>query len=109
MQKRKGEPIPKGWAVDKEGQISDDPVEVLDHDGGLLYLGGAEETGGYKGYGLAMMVEVLGGILGGGPFGKNIRRWKNDNRIANLVRDIEFLKVIMFIVPVSVFEQIRLV
>lgn len=87
VQKRKGEPIPKGWAVDQEGQITDDPAEVLDKDGGLLYLGGAEETGGYKGYGLSMMVEVLGGILGGGPFGKNIRHWKNDSKIANLVRE----------------------
>ena len=85
MQKRKGESIPKGWAVDSEGQITDDPLKVLDEDGGLLYLGGAEETGGYKGYGLSMMVEVLGGILGGGPFGQNIRRWKNDARVANLV------------------------
>ena len=85
VQKRKGEPIPKGWAVDNEGQITDDPLRVLDDDGGLLYVGGAEETGGYKGYGLSMMVEVLGGILGGGPYGKNIRQWKQDSRVANLV------------------------
>lgn len=58
---------------------------MLDDGGGLLYLGGSEETGGYKGYGLAMMVEVMGGILGGGSFGKNIRSWKGDSRIANLV------------------------
>ena len=70
--------------MDREGVITDDPSEVV-HHGGLLYLGGAEETGGYKGYGLAMMVEVLGGILGGGPFGKNIRYWKDNTKIANLV------------------------
>ena len=33
--------------------------------GGLLPLGGREETGGYKGYGLNMMVELFCGILGG--------------------------------------------
>ena len=71
--------------MDKEGQDTEDPREVLD-DGGLLYLGGSEETGGYKGYGLGMMVDVLGGILGGGLFGKNIRRWRKDTFDANLVR-----------------------
>ena len=55
-------------------------------EGGLLFLGGSEESGGYKGYGLSMMVEVLGGILGGGSFGNNIRRWQDDPKIANLVR-----------------------
>lgn len=70
--------------MDGEGEITDDPGKMMD-DGGLLYLGGGEETGGYKGYSLSMMVEVLGGILGGGPFGKNIRYWKNDSREANLV------------------------
>ena len=82
-----------GWAVDGAGQVTDDPCKMLDEDGGLLYLGGAEETGGYKGYGLAMMVEVLGGILGGGPFGKNIRKWKNDSRVANLVRPHHFMTI----------------
>ena len=71
--------------MDSEGKITDDPCKVVDEDGSLLFLGGPEETGGYKGYGLGMMVEVLGGMLGGGPFGKNIRLWKKDSRVANLV------------------------
>jgi LDH2 family malate/lactate/ureidoglycolate dehydrogenase len=32
---------------------------------GLLALGGPEESSGYKGYGLSMMVEILCGILSG--------------------------------------------
>lgn len=87
IQKRKGEPIPEGWGVDGEGHVTDDPCKVLE-DGGLLCLGGAEETGGYKGYGWSMMVEIMGGILSGGPFGKNIRFWKNDPRPARYVSDI---------------------
>ena len=86
VRKNRGEKIPKGWAADSEGEVTDDPCKMLDEDGGLLYLGGSEENSGYKGYGLSMMVEVLGGILGGGPFGKNIRKWKNDSRVASLVR-----------------------
>lgn len=84
MQERKGESIPKGWAMDGQGEITDDPGKML-NGGGLLYLGGSEENGGYKGYGLGMMVEVLGGILGGGPFGGNIRSWKDEPSVANLV------------------------
>ena len=42
-------------------------------------------TGGYKGYGLAMMVEVFCGILSGSAFGPFIRNWKGDERVANLV------------------------
>lgn len=42
-------------------------------------------TGGYKGYGLAMMVEVFCGILSGASFGPNVRRWKTNDRPANLV------------------------
>ncbi|KAK7508494.1 hypothetical protein BaRGS_00000060 [Batillaria attramentaria] len=42
---------------------------VLFQGGNLMPLGGLEETSGYKGYGLGMMVEVFCGILSGGAFG----------------------------------------
>ena len=65
-------------------QESHDPAAVI-NGGGLLPLGGSELSSGYKGYGLAMLVEVLCGILAGSEFGPNIRRWKNTDRVANLV------------------------
>ena len=51
-------------------------------------LGGAEQTAGYKGYGLAAMVEVLCGVLGGGPYAHHIRSWTNPKGEANLVRGV---------------------
>lgn len=42
-------------------------------------------SGGYKGYGLGMMVEVFCGILAGAQYSKNIRTWKETNRVADLV------------------------
>lgn len=43
-------------------------------------------AGGYKGYGLAMMVDVFSGVLSGSAFGTNIRKWKGDDeKIADLV------------------------
>jgi LDH2 family malate/lactate/ureidoglycolate dehydrogenase len=46
---------------------------------------GVEETGGYKGYGLNMMVEILCGILADAAFGINIRSWSHPTGEANLV------------------------
>lgn len=43
-------------------------------------------SGGYKGYGLGMMVELFCGILAGAQYSKHIRTWKVTDRIANLVR-----------------------
>ena len=52
-----GEEIPSGWAVDSEGNPTTNPDAAL--DGSLL------SAGGYKGYGLGLMVEVLAAGLTG--------------------------------------------
>lgn len=83
MANRKGVEMPHGWGVDSEGQETLDPEKVLS-GGGQLPLGGMEITSGFKGYGLAMMVEVFCGILADAAFGPNVRRWKGDERVANL-------------------------
>lgn len=79
----KGTPIPKGWAVDDLGHECNDPNTVLTK-GGLFPLGGSEQSGGYKGYGLAMMVDVLCGMLSGSTYGPNVKKWKSLERIADL-------------------------
>ena len=43
-------------------------------------------AGGYKGYGLGMLVEIFCGILSGSAWGPNIRQWKSYDSVANLVR-----------------------
>jgi LDH2 family malate/lactate/ureidoglycolate dehydrogenase len=50
--------IPAGWAMDREGVPTTDTLTALD---GLIM-----PLGGYKGTGLAMMVEILCGVLSGG-------------------------------------------
>jgi len=40
--------------------------------GGLLPLGGPEETAGYKGYGLSLLVDILSGILSGAAYGPQV-------------------------------------
>lgn len=67
---RKGEKIPAGWAIDSLGRGTTDPADVL-AGGALVPLGSDRERGGHKGYGLAMMVDLLSAALSGanwGPF-----------------------------------------
>ena len=51
-----------------------------------LVVHGATPAAGYKGYGLAMMVEVMCGMLGGGTYAHHVRKWsREEHRVANLV------------------------
>ena len=75
MKVRKEEELPRSWAVDKDGMELHEGKKVLTGNGGLQPLGGLEESAGYKGYGLGMMVEVFCGILGGSAYGHHIRHW----------------------------------
>lgn len=53
---REGKTVPQGWIVDRHGCPTTNPAE--------LAVGGAHlPVGGYKGYGLAVMVEILTGVL----------------------------------------------
>jgi len=61
----RGEKIPLGWIVDKDGKQTTDPARFRP-GGALLPLGGTE---GYKGSGLAVIVEILCGLLTGLGFG----------------------------------------
>jgi LDH2 family malate/lactate/ureidoglycolate dehydrogenase len=65
--------VPAGWVLDGAGQPVQDPVLATDtifkhKEGGLTPLGGVESMASYKGYGLAMMVHILGGVLSGASF-----------------------------------------
>lgn len=68
-----GRTLPEGWAVDGSGNPVRDPAEAMrmireGEEGGLTPLGGKAETASHKGYGLAMMVHILGGVLSGASF-----------------------------------------
>ena len=61
---RRERSVPEGWAIDANGQPLTDPASFR-QDGALLPLGGDETTASYKGFGLAMMVDILCGALSG--------------------------------------------
>ncbi len=60
-----GLPCPPGWVLDKNGMPSTDPMEARDKGGFLTSLGGSPENSSYKGYGLAVMVNILSSCLPG--------------------------------------------
>ena len=70
--------LPDGWAVDKRGRPAAEARSMLDdmqerRGGGMLPLGGLGTMfGGHKGYGLAVMVDILCAVLCGAPFGLDV-------------------------------------
>jgi LDH2 family malate/lactate/ureidoglycolate dehydrogenase len=59
-----GRPIPEGWALDAQGRPTTDAASAL--DAGLL-----APAGGHKGLALALMIDVLAGVLTGSPAGRD--------------------------------------
>jgi L-2-hydroxycarboxylate dehydrogenase (NAD+) len=67
---RRNEPISEGWALDEDGRPTTDPKRAL--AGVMLPFAGA------KGSALAMLVDILGGVLAGSAFGGEIRDMNKD-------------------------------
>jgi len=66
---KKHEHIPIGWGINEHGDATNDPSLIRPGGhGALLPLGGMEITAGYKGYGLAVLVEILCSALSGGNY-----------------------------------------
>ncbi|KAF2451960.1 putative malate/L-lactate dehydrogenase [Karstenula rhodostoma CBS 690.94] len=63
--KRRGEKIPLDWALDKDGNPTEDPAAAL--DGGVML-----PMGGPKGSGLAVMMDVFSGVLSGSAFAGHV-------------------------------------
>jgi len=66
-----GKEIPLGWGIDQKGDVTSDPTAVLE-GGALMALGGTDIMRGYKGYGLALLVDIFSGVLSGAAFGKEV-------------------------------------
>ncbi|OJW24030.1 MAG: dehydrogenase [Rhodospirillales bacterium 69-11] len=97
----RGEPVPSGWLIDAEGRPSTDP-RVLKQGGALLPLGGTE---GYKGTGLAAIVEILSGLLTGLGFGVEPTGRHNDGCFIAVFNVAAFRKLETFKQEVTAFAQ----
>jgi L-2-hydroxycarboxylate dehydrogenase (NAD+) len=67
---QRGEQMPVGWMIDRQGQPLTDPRRA---DEGFLM-----PIGGYKGYGLAMVVGLLAGTLNGAAMGSEVIDFNKD-------------------------------
>lgn len=63
-------PIPEGWALDPEGNPTTDAEKAL--------AGSVQTMAGPKGYALAMMVDILSGVLSGSGYGRNVHSMYKD-------------------------------
>lgn len=77
LARRLGVPIPAGWAVDAEGEPLTEPPAQRSEMWSQNPLGNTLEQGGHKGYGLAVMVDILAGVLSGGGFGAQLAGGEN--------------------------------
>jgi LDH2 family malate/lactate/ureidoglycolate dehydrogenase len=97
----RGAPIPEGWVIDREGRATTDPRAVR-AGGALLPLGGSE---GYKGSGLAAIVEILCGILTGLGFGVEPMGRHNDGCFLAVFRVEAFRPLAEFKREVAAFAR----
>ncbi|MBU9217469.1 Ldh family oxidoreductase [Burkholderia gladioli] len=67
---KRGESIPGDWATDAQGRPTTDPTAAL--DGFLLPIGG------HKGYGLALVVDLLAGLLSGAAYLTHVKSWEDE-------------------------------
>ena len=68
---QRGEQMPVGWMIDRQGQPLTDPRRA--EEGFLMPIGG------YKGYGLAMIVGLLAGTLNGAAMGSEVIDFNHDD------------------------------
>lgn len=66
----RGETMPEGWVVHRDGTPITDPADA--HEGFLVPIGG------YKGYGLNLVIGMLAGVLNGGAFGRDVLDFNAD-------------------------------
>jgi LDH2 family malate/lactate/ureidoglycolate dehydrogenase len=68
---QRGESMPLGWMIDRLGQPLTDPRRA--EEGFLLPIGG------YKGYGLSLIVGLLAGTLNGAAMGRDVIDFNHDD------------------------------
>lgn len=66
---KRGESIPDTWGTDRKGRPTTDPAATL--DGFLLPIGG------HKGYGLALLVDLLAGLLSDAAYLTHVKSWSD--------------------------------
>ncbi|KAF2194466.1 Malate/L-lactate dehydrogenase [Zopfia rhizophila CBS 207.26] len=86
---RRGERIPKEWALDEDGKQTDDPARAL--EGVMLPMGGP------KGSALAIMMDVFSGVLSGSAFAGHVTNPYDPSRPADVGHFLVAIKPDLFL------------
>ena len=90
--------IPTTWALDRNGTPTDDPNAAAQQ--GLI-----QPFGGYKGYGLSLLIDILTGVLSGGGFSTRVRTlYKEIESPAQVAHTCAALRIDSFM-PLTEFQQ----
>ncbi|HXG36585.1 MAG TPA: Ldh family oxidoreductase [Dehalococcoidia bacterium] len=79
--RREGKVMPLGWALDEEGNETTDPNRVRS----LLPIG----DGGFKGYGLSLVLDILCGVLTGANFARRFTPGRLDDGVGHFFMAID--------------------
>lgn len=116
----KGENVPEGWIIDEEGRPTTDPKDFYDRVGKeIRFRGAILPFGEYKGYGLSMLVDILGGALSGAGV-TSLPEYQGGNGAFMLALNIEgfrpleefldtmdrFLKRVKSVTPAPGFDEV---
>lgn len=97
VEAQKGNSIPLGWAVDKEGNPTTDAEAAL--EGAVLPLGGP------KGYGISMFIDILSGVLTGAGFGKYVNNmytnWDEPQNVGHIFLAVDINRFM----PIDFFKE----
>ncbi len=92
----RGEPVPPGWILDGNGRPTTDPS-------GFPHVGALQPMAGHKGYGLALLIESLSGLLSGAAMTWGIRSWAHDDPSLPSLHGAAFLAID----PATIFPEGR--
>ena len=100
LARRIGVPIPSGWGVSMpDGGDITEPPDGENDSWALNPLGNTREQGSHKGYGLAVLVDILCGVLSGGGFSAQLGRGENMSWVMAIdiarFRDVDDFKSMM--------------
>lgn len=96
LARQRGESIPEGWALDEQGLPTTDPEAAL--------AGVTLPMAGHKGYGIALMMDVLSGVLSGSAFGSAVAGPFQNERPGRVGHFVLALNIDAFM-PLGKFEQ----
>jgi LDH2 family malate/lactate/ureidoglycolate dehydrogenase len=95
----RGEPIPNNWLLGADGKPTTDPS-------GYPQVGALQPAAGHKGYGIALLIETLAGVLTGAAITRGVGSWMFDDGTKPTGHGAAFIAVdLAAMMPAAQFAQ----